>query len=93
MVDFFFTFLPVVKDFFLFCSEASQQMHPPGQSIVVFRPDKATSNEHDETFTGDIKNYDEVMSVAATNSVAITGERWCFHQHLLELKHWFYSYS
>lgn len=35
-------------------------MHPPGQSIVVFRPDKATSNEHDETFMGDLKSYDEV---------------------------------
>ncbi|KAL0271892.1 UNVERIFIED_CONTAM: hypothetical protein PYX00_005055 [Menopon gallinae] len=40
--------------------DASRQMHPPGQPILVFRPDKARSNEADETFTGNLLNYDEV---------------------------------
>lgn len=36
-----------------------RQMHPPGQPIVVFRPDVALSNERDETFNGSLLNYDE----------------------------------
>ena len=32
--------------------QASKTMHPPGQSIIAFRPNKARSNEDDETFTG-----------------------------------------
>ncbi len=34
---------------------AVEQMHPKGQSIVAFRPNKARSNEDDETFKGDLK--------------------------------------
>lgn len=36
------------------------QMHPPGHPIVVFRPDIELSNEHDETFTGKLSNFDEL---------------------------------
>lgn len=36
------------------------QMHPPGTPIVVFRPDIELSNENDETFTGSMKNLDEL---------------------------------
>lgn len=36
-----------------------RQMHPPGQPIVVFRPDVALSNERDETFNGSLLSYDE----------------------------------
>ncbi|XP_034239557.1 endoplasmic reticulum resident protein 44 isoform X2 [Thrips palmi] len=53
---------------------ASEQMHPPGQSIVVFRPDKATSNEHDETFMGDLKSYDELNIWAAEKCVPMVRE-------------------
>lgn len=53
---------------------ASQQMHPPGQSIVVFRPDKATSNENDETFVGDIKSYDELNIWATEKCVPLVRE-------------------
>ena len=35
-------------------------MHPKDQPIVVFRPDKARSNEDDETFTGNMKVFDEL---------------------------------
>ncbi|XP_046681257.1 LOW QUALITY PROTEIN: endoplasmic reticulum resident protein 44-like, partial [Homalodisca vitripennis] len=36
-----------------------RQMHPPGQPIVVFRPDVALSNERDETFNNSLLSYDE----------------------------------
>ncbi|XP_022187839.2 endoplasmic reticulum resident protein 44 isoform X1 [Nilaparvata lugens] len=36
-----------------------QQMHPPNQPIVVFRPDVALSNERDETYNGSLTSYDE----------------------------------
>ena len=35
--------------------DVSRTMHPPSQSIVAFRPNKARSNEDDETFTGNLK--------------------------------------
>lgn len=40
--------------------DVSQQMHPPGQGIIVFRPDKDRSNEMDETFDGNYNNFDEM---------------------------------
>merc|ERR1712045_253649 len=40
--------------------DVSKTMHPPTQSIVAFRPNKARSNEDDETFTGNLKSYDEL---------------------------------
>ena len=41
-------------------------MHPAGQSIVAFRPNKARSNEDDETYKGSLLNYDE-FSIFATD--------------------------
>ncbi|XP_022905465.1 endoplasmic reticulum resident protein 44 [Onthophagus taurus] len=40
--------------------DASQQMHPPGQPVIVFRPDVERSNDLDETFMGDLNNFDEL---------------------------------
>jgi len=45
--------------FFAGFGETTRHMHPPGQSIVVFRPAKARSVEDDEAFSGDLKSYDE----------------------------------
>ncbi|XP_017875303.1 endoplasmic reticulum resident protein 44 isoform X2 [Ceratina calcarata] len=39
---------------------ASQAMHPPGEPIIVFRSDKALSNDEDETYHGSLKNFDEL---------------------------------
>ncbi|KAI9565825.1 hypothetical protein GHT06_009620 [Daphnia sinensis] len=39
--------------------DVTRAMHPPDQSIVAFRPAKARSNDIDESFTGDLKSYDE----------------------------------
>jgi endoplasmic reticulum resident protein 44 len=36
-----------------------ERMHPPGHDIVAFRPNKARSNEDDESFTGNLDEYDE----------------------------------
>lgn len=54
--------------------EASQQMHPPGQPIIVFRPDKARSNEEDETYTGNLKNFDEMHIWIAEKCVPLVRE-------------------
>lgn len=35
-------------------------MHPPGQPIIVFRSDKALSNDEDETYKGSLTSYDEL---------------------------------
>ena len=35
-------------------------MHPPGQSIIAFRPNKARSNEDDETFTGNYNRWEKI---------------------------------
>ncbi|XP_046642938.1 endoplasmic reticulum resident protein 44-like [Daphnia pulicaria] len=52
----------VLKDdcnFHVGFGEVTRAMHPPGQPIVAFRPAKARSNDMDESFTGDLKSYDE----------------------------------
>jgi endoplasmic reticulum resident protein 44 len=49
-------------------------MHPPGQPIVVFRPDKARSNEEDETFTGNLNLYDELNSWVTEKCVPLVRE-------------------
>lgn len=36
------------------------QMHPPGQPIIVFRPDVALTNENDDTYKGSLANFDEL---------------------------------
>ncbi|XP_065089653.1 endoplasmic reticulum resident protein 44 [Ochlerotatus camptorhynchus] len=35
-------------------------MHPPGHPIIVFRPDVAVSDANDETFLGNLNNFDEL---------------------------------
>ncbi|KAF7994532.1 hypothetical protein HCN44_004004 [Aphidius gifuensis] len=42
--------------------EASQAMHPPEQPIIVFRPDRVASEGDDETFKGNLQNFDELNS-------------------------------
>jgi len=54
--------------------EASVRMHPPGQSIIAFRPNKARSNEDDETFTGNLKSYDELSAWAADKCTPLVRE-------------------
>ncbi|KAG6450052.1 endoplasmic reticulum resident protein 44 [Manduca sexta] len=54
--------------------DASQQMHPPGQPVVVFRPDKKTSVESDETFEGKLTSFDEVYSWVQKKCIPLVRE-------------------
>jgi len=45
--------------------ETVKQMHPPGQSIVAFRPNKDRSAEDDEIFKGNLQAYDEINAWVA----------------------------
>merc|ERR1719361_200713 len=54
--------------------DVSRTMHPPGQSIVAFRPNKARSNEDDETFTGNLKSYDELNAWAGDKCTPLVRE-------------------
>ncbi|XP_060527736.1 endoplasmic reticulum resident protein 44 isoform X2 [Cylas formicarius] len=54
--------------------EASRQMHPPGEPIVVFRADKERSVEADETYPGSLKNFDELHIWATDKCVPLIRE-------------------
>lgn len=56
------------------CSDASKQMRPPDQPVVVFRPDRERSNEADETFNGNLSMYDEVNIWMSERCVPIVRE-------------------
>ncbi|GLH01072.1 Protein disulfide-isomerase [Gryllus bimaculatus] len=60
--------------FFVGFGAPVEQMHPPGQPIVVFRPDKARSNDQDETFMGNLNVYDEVNVWVAEKCVPLVRE-------------------
>ena len=58
-----------------YCIRAvSAPLHPPGQPIVVFRADKARSNEQDETFTGNLNVYDELNTWVTEKCVPLVRE-------------------
>jgi endoplasmic reticulum resident protein 44 len=50
------------------------QMHPPGQPIVVFRPDVAVSNENDETFKGNLNNLEDLNKWVQEKCVPLVRE-------------------
>ncbi|XP_004923220.1 endoplasmic reticulum resident protein 44 isoform X2 [Bombyx mori] len=54
--------------------DASQQMHPPGQPIVVFRADQKTSTEPDETYKGSLLNFDELSSWVQEKCIPLVRE-------------------
>jgi len=54
--------------------EVSKNMHPPGQSIVAFRPNKARSNEDDKTYLGDLRNYEEFSSWSSEQCTPLVRE-------------------
>ncbi|XP_043269681.1 endoplasmic reticulum resident protein 44 isoform X2 [Venturia canescens] len=53
---------------------ASQPMRPPGERLVVFRSDKALSNDKDEAFRGSLLNYDEFNIWAQEKCVPLVRE-------------------
>lgn len=54
--------------------DASQQMHPPGQPVIVFRPDVDRSNDLDETYMGSLQNFDELHVWIAEKCVPLLRE-------------------
>lgn len=50
------------------------QMHPPGQPIVVFRPDTAVSHENDETYKGSYSNVEEMSKWSLAKCVPLVRE-------------------
>ncbi|XP_020279465.1 endoplasmic reticulum resident protein 44 isoform X2 [Pseudomyrmex gracilis] len=53
---------------------ASQALHPPGEPIIVFRSDKALSNDEDETYKGSLTIYDELNVWAQEKCVPLVRE-------------------
>ncbi|XP_011150169.1 endoplasmic reticulum resident protein 44 isoform X1 [Harpegnathos saltator] len=53
---------------------ASKALHPPGEAIIVFRSDKALSNDEDETYNGSLSNYDELNVWAQEKCVPLVRE-------------------
>lgn len=39
-----------------------EKLHPPSHDIVAFRPAKERTNEEDEAFTGDLRNYETFLA-------------------------------
>ncbi|XP_035437059.1 endoplasmic reticulum resident protein 44 [Spodoptera frugiperda] len=54
--------------------DASQQMHPPGQPVVVFRADRKTSTDPDETFTGSLLSFEELYKWAQEKCIPLVRE-------------------
>ncbi|CAB0044333.1 unnamed protein product [Trichogramma brassicae] len=54
--------------------DSSKAMHPPGQPIIVFRSDKALSNDDDETYNGNIANYDDLNTWVQERCVPLVRE-------------------
>ncbi|KAG7188632.1 hypothetical protein KM043_008258 [Ampulex compressa] len=54
--------------------DASRAMHPAGTPIIVFRSDKALSNDEDETYKGSLHNFDELNIWALEKCVPLVRE-------------------
>lgn len=50
------------------------QLHPPGQPIVVFRPDIAVTHDNDETYRGSYTNIDEMSKWVQQKCVPLVRE-------------------
>lgn len=54
--------------------EIVESMHPPGQAIIVFRPDVALSHENDETYKGNNMNLDDLNKWVHSKCVPLVRE-------------------
>lgn len=54
--------------------EIVESMHPPGQPIIVFRPDIAVSHENDETYKGNYNNLEDLSKWVQIKCVPIVRE-------------------
>ncbi|XP_025833816.1 endoplasmic reticulum resident protein 44 [Agrilus planipennis] len=60
--------------FYVGFGEASLNMHPAGQPVIVFRPDKKRSVDTDETYTGNVNIFDELHIWAQDKCVPLVRE-------------------
>ncbi|KAI5694527.1 hypothetical protein M8J75_000524 [Diaphorina citri] len=60
--------------FYAAFGEAVRSMHPPGEPIIVFRPDVTTPLEEHETYRGNLSAYDETKVWTADKCVPLVRE-------------------
>lgn len=60
--------------FYVGFGETVAQMHPPGQPIVVFRPDTERTHADDQTYEGGLVNADELAAWAQQKCVPVVRE-------------------
>lgn len=60
--------------FYVGFGEASQQMHPPNQPIVVYRPDVDRTNDMDETYLGQLTNFAELITWSSERCIPLVRE-------------------
>ncbi|KAB0794661.1 hypothetical protein PPYR_11500 [Photinus pyralis] len=54
--------------------EVSQQMHPPQQPIIVYRPDVERTNDLDETYMGQMTNFSELYAWCSERCLPLVRE-------------------
>lgn len=55
-------------------SEPVRALHPPNESIVVFRPDRASPESEHQTFKGKISDYDALNIWVSDNCLPLVRE-------------------
>lgn len=55
-------------------SEPFHAMHPPNETIIVFRPDRASPESEHQTFKGKISDYDSLNIWATDNCLPLVRE-------------------
>nr|XP_034840394.1 endoplasmic reticulum resident protein 44-like [Maniola hyperantus] len=60
--------------FYVKFGDSAQEMHRPGQPIVVLRTDKKTSVEPDETFHGSLLNFEELYTWVQQKCIPLVRE-------------------
>ena len=60
--------------FYVGFGDVVSQMHPPGQPIIVFRPDVAVTHDNDETYQGSYKNMEEMNTWVLQKCVPLVRE-------------------
>ncbi|KAJ2952648.1 hypothetical protein O0L34_g6980 [Tuta absoluta] len=54
--------------------DASAQMHPPGQPIIVFRTDRKKSTEPDETYKGNLLSFEDLNTWVQEKCIPLVRE-------------------
>lgn len=60
--------------FYVGFGNASQQMHPPNEPVIVYRPDVDRSNDLDETYMGNLTSFDELFAWSSGRCLPLVRE-------------------